>query len=81
MNDDDAFQFHLGPRRPGVPLLVFAFLPAGSFLMLSESDLRLFADDGVVDRTLKKPSRRPCVEVVRVFWIFLHPPRMRSSLN
>lgn len=71
--------FYFGPRLPGVPLLVFDFLPAGSFLIFNGSDLRLA--DGVVDRTLKKPSKRPCVDVALVLRIFLKPPRMRSSLN
>lgn len=57
---------YFGPRRPDVPpLLVFDFFPAGSFLTFGESSLRLFP--GVVDKTLKKPSKRPWVEVVRVF--------------
>lgn len=65
---------HFGPRR-----IVFAFLADDSFFT---SDLRLlFGVAGVVDSTLKNPSRRPCVDEVRVFCIFLQPPRMRSSLN
>lgn len=67
-------QFYFGPRR-----IVFAFFAVDSFLT---SDLRLlFGVDGVVDSTLKNPSSRPCVDVVRVFRIFLQPPRIRSSLN
>lgn len=66
---------YFGPRR-----VVFAFLADDS---LFTSDFRLlFAGvDGVVESTLKNPSKRPCVDVVRVFWIFLQPARMRSSLN
>lgn len=68
---------HFGPRR-GVLLPVLAFLLGGSFLT---SDLRLLPAAGDDDRTLKKPSNRPCVDVVRVFKIFLQPARIRSSLN
>lgn len=55
--------FHFGPRL-GVLLPVFAFLFAGSFLFASDFRLLLV---GVVGSTLKKLSKRPCVDVVRVF--------------
>lgn len=67
---------YFGPRR-GVLPPVFAFLLAGVFFA---SDLRLLLV-GVDGSTLKKLSKRPCVDVVRVFKIFLHPERIRSSLN
>lgn len=63
-------EFHLGPRR-GVLLPVLAFLLGCSFFMVS--DLRLLLAPGVDGRTLKNPSKRPCVDVVRVFKIFLQP--------
>lgn len=70
---------HFGPRR-GVLPPVLAFLLGGPFLsFFAASDVRLLF--GVDGKTLKKLSRRPCVDVVRVFSIFLHPLRMRSSLN
>lgn len=69
-------RLHFGPRRP-LPL-VFAFLLAGVFFAASDLRLLLVGVDG---STLKKLSKRPCVDVVRVFRIFLHPPRIRSSLN
>lgn len=71
-------QLHLGPRR-GVLLPVLAFLFGCSFFMAS--DLRLLLAPGVDGSTLKNPSKRPCVDVVRVFKIFLQPERIRSSLN
>lgn len=55
--------FYFGPRR-GVLLPVFIFLLADSFFMVS--DLRLLLV-GVEGSTLKKLSKRPCVDVVRVF--------------
>lgn len=66
---------YFGPRR-----IVFAFLAEDSFFT---SDFRLLFTgvDGVVESTLKNPSKRPCVDVFRVFLIFWHPARMRSSLN
>lgn len=71
---------YFGPRRGPFDPPVFAFLFAGSFLLLPLSDFRLLLF-GVEGNTLKKLSRRPCVDVVRVFMIFLTPERMRSSLN
>lgn len=56
--------FHyFGPRR-GVLPPVLAFLLAGSFLLASDLRLLLVGVDG---KTLKKLSKRPCVDVVRVF--------------
>lgn len=68
---------YFGPRR-GVLPPVLAFLLADSFLIASDLRLLLVGVDG---KTLKKLSNRPCVDVVRVFRIFLQPARIRSSLN
>lgn len=70
--------YYFGLRPRGVPLL-FIFLFTGPPFL--SSVLRLGIGDEVLGRTLKKLSRRPCVDVVRVFMIFLAPLRTRSSLN